>query len=212
MPKYTWMTGETFSAAVEVRITAQPGFATSSHAGRFAAGPASWSNRARSKRATFRRARLRRWATSAFRSRALPHRAVRSRSALGDTDYLNHYPVWIYPEHVETSPPPGVTVCQSFDAATQSLLAEGGTVVLLPKGDAIENVAEGGFATDFWCWPMFHNRPGTMGLLCDPRSPALAKFPTESHSNWQWFHLAWAAARHSGFDASRLPAHSAGGR
>jgi hypothetical protein len=27
----------------------------------------------------------------------------------------------------------------------------------------------------------------TMGILCDPAHPALAKFPTEFHSNWQWW-------------------------
>lgn len=37
---------------------------------------------------------------------------------------------------------------------------------------------------------MFHNKPGTMGLLCDPAHPALASFPTDPHSHWQWFHLA----------------------
>ena len=26
-----------------------------------------------------------------------------------------------------------------------------------------------------------------MGLLCDPEHPALAKFPTEMHTNWQWW-------------------------
>jgi hypothetical protein len=31
--------------------------------------------------------------------------------------------------------------------------------------------------------------PGTMGILCDPKTPALADFPTEFHSNWQWWHL-----------------------
>jgi hypothetical protein len=33
----------------------------------------------------------------------------------------------------------------------------------------------------------------TMGLLIDPAHPALAGFPTESHSNWQWFNLAKAS-------------------
>ena len=31
--------------------------------------------------------------------------------------------------------------------------------------------------------------PGTLGILCDPRAPALACFPTEFHSNWQWWRL-----------------------
>jgi hypothetical protein len=31
--------------------------------------------------------------------------------------------------------------------------------------------------------------PGTQGFLCDPNHPALAEFPTEFHSNWQWWHI-----------------------
>ena len=31
--------------------------------------------------------------------------------------------------------------------------------------------------------------PGTLGIACDPRHPALRTFPTEGHSNWQWLHL-----------------------
>lgn len=35
--------------------------------------------------------------------------------------------------------------------------------------------------------------PGTQGFLCDPKHPALAGFPTEFHSNWQW----WQIVKHS---------------
>jgi hypothetical protein len=28
-----------------------------------------------------------------------------------------------------------------------------------------------------------------LGLLCDPKHPLFASFPTEYHSNWQWWHL-----------------------
>ncbi len=28
-----------------------------------------------------------------------------------------------------------------------------------------------------------------MGILCDPKHPALADFPTEAWSDWQWWHL-----------------------
>ena len=34
-----------------------------------------------------------------------------------------------------------------------------------------------------------YDPPGTMGILCDPTHPALAQFPTEFHSNWQWWPL-----------------------
>lgn len=29
--------------------------------------------------------------------------------------------------------------------------------------------------------------PGTLGILTHPEHPALADFPTEFHTNWQWF-------------------------
>jgi hypothetical protein len=31
--------------------------------------------------------------------------------------------------------------------------------------------------------------PGTQGFICDPKHPALAAFPTEFHSNWQWWQI-----------------------
>ena len=30
----------------------------------------------------------------------------------------------------------------------------------------------------------------TLGILCNPKHPALKVFPTESHSDWQWWELA----------------------
>lgn len=32
--------------------------------------------------------------------------------------------------------------------------------------------------------------PGTLGILCEPENPVSADFPTENHSNWQFWHLA----------------------
>jgi len=31
--------------------------------------------------------------------------------------------------------------------------------------------------------------PHTLGILCDPADPVFADFPTEYHSNWQWWDL-----------------------
>ena len=30
---------------------------------------------------------------------------------------------------------------------------------------------------------------GTLGLLMDPKHAALSRFPSEFHTNWQWWHL-----------------------
>jgi hypothetical protein len=44
-----------------------------------------------------------------------------------------------------------------------------------------------GFSSIFWntAWTR-GQAPHSLGILCDPAHPALAEFPTEYHSNWQW--------------------------
>ncbi len=114
------------------------------------------------------------------------------------TPYRNTYPIWVYPPEVGTQPSEGVMISRSLhDAATRAHLAKGGKVLLLPELDQLPQSVGGGFQTEFWS-PMFakgarkrgqEEPPGTLGHLCDPDHPAFDHFPTEFHSNWQWWHL-----------------------
>jgi hypothetical protein len=47
-----------------------------------------------------------------------------------------------------------------------------------------------GFSSIFWntAWTQ-RQAPHTLGILCDPTHPAFAEFPTDYHSNWQWWYL-----------------------
>ena len=48
----------------------------------------------------------------------------------------------------------------------------------------------GRFLPVFWSPVWFPTqKPNTMGILCDPKHPALADFPTDFYSNWQWYEL-----------------------
>lgn len=106
---------------------------------------------------------------------------------------LTTYPLWVYPA-TEPAAPAGVMLVRAWDAPAQQALADGGTVVLCADATRpFPGTPGGGFTPDFWCWSMFKNVPGTLGLAIAPEHPALADFPTETHSNWQWFHLARAA-------------------
>jgi hypothetical protein len=52
-----------------------------------------------------------------------------------------------------------------------------------------------GFSSIFWNTSWTRGQPPhTLGILCNPKHPALADFPTEYHSNYQW----WDAISHSG--------------
>ena len=48
---------------------------------------------------------------------------------------------------------------------------------------------EGKFVPVFWSPVHFPNQAGTMGVLCNPTHPALADFPTDMHTDWQWWDL-----------------------
>jgi len=105
-------------------------------------------------------------------------------------------PLWLYPATPSPfTPPPSVVLVRSSSLASlASSLSSGSRVLLMP--DAAHPFAHtpgGAFMSDFWCWTMFHNKPGTLGLLIDKDHPALAGFPTAAHSDWQWFHLAQAS-------------------
>jgi hypothetical protein len=73
-------------------------------------------------------------------------------------------------------------------------LNSGGKVLLLIPPAKVKNVAAApvklGFSSIFWntAWTR-RQAPTTLGVLCDPRHPLFANFPTDSHSNWQWWYL-----------------------
>jgi len=119
---------------------------------------------------------------------------------LKDTDCRNQYPIWVYPPNADTevSGDEDIQICRDWDNDTLNLLEKGKSVILIPRPETITNSIEGFFASDYWCYPMFRNicqrkgkkvAPGTLGILCDPEHPLFSKFPTEFHSNWQWWHL-----------------------
>ena len=108
--------------------------------------------------------------------------------------YANSWDFWVYPAQVQTAPPAGVHLTEQLDEAALAVLRQGGKVFLLPppariRGDALGRVKIG-FSSIFWntAWTG-RQPPHTLGILCDPKHPALADFPTEDHSNWQWWEL-----------------------
>jgi hypothetical protein len=72
-------------------------------------------------------------------------------------------------------------------------LQQGGTVLLLPDTGAIRSTAEGVFSGISWNTVWSGMPPNLLGILCDPAHPALEHFPTQFHTNWQW----WDVVRNS---------------
>lgn len=107
----------------------------------------------------------------------------------------NDWDVWVYPPKVETEPPLGVTVVDALNKDAVSALESGGKVLLLIPPAQVAPDKNGrkvalGFSSIFWNTAWTRGQPPhTLGILCDPKHAALAEFPTEYHSNWQWWYL-----------------------
>ena len=117
--------------------------------------------------------------------------------SIDGTPYRNDYSLWIYPAaDKEVVPSEDICVTDDLDAHLK-YLTEGGKVLWFPSKDKHNDQTVGGlFQTDYWNYRMFRTicenldrpvSPGTLGILTDPGHPALADFPTEFHTNWQWF-------------------------
>jgi hypothetical protein len=198
MPKYTWKTTETFDATAEIAnygpavlFEARPRWILSDAQGRQIAS------------SSLPEIDIPQGDLTALGDLHIPLKEIaapaklRLELALEGTPYRNSYAFWVYPATVDITPG-GVMVSRTLDDNTRQALAEGRSVLLLPEMSKLPKSIEGSFASDFWNYGMFKKiaeerkapvAPGTLGILCNPKDPAFAQFPTDFHSNWQWFHL-----------------------
>jgi len=101
------------------------------------------------------------------------------------------YPVWVYQK---TSPecPKNVYETRVFDEQTRAVLQNGGRVYLSPDADreSLPNSIKTQFTTDFWSVGTFAEQEGGMGQLIDTEHPIFKEFPTDFHTDWQWWIMA----------------------
>ncbi len=115
---------------------------------------------------------------------------------LEKTNISNSWDFWVYPAQL---PEAGndILITDALDESVLNNLAAGGKVLLMLNGK-INDESGGdvaiGFSSIFWntAWTS-GQAPHTLGILCDPEHPVFKHFPTEYHSNWQW----WDPVTHS---------------
>ena len=104
--------------------------------------------------------------------------------------YVNSWNVWVYPsqQHPECG---SVLIADELNDSVLQQLEEGANVLLSIRKGKLSRTAGGnikvGFSSIFWntAWSG-KQPPHTLGILCDPTHPALAQFPTEGFSDYQW--------------------------
>ena len=116
--------------------------------------------------------------------------------SVNKTRFRNRWDFWVYPD-IPVPADGKVVVADTLDANAENILAKGGSVLLLPYGKIGPDKGSQvkiGFSSIFWNTAWTGNQaPHTLGILCNPAHPVFNQFPTEYHSNWQW----WDPVSHS---------------
>lgn len=114
--------------------------------------------------------------------------------------YKNSYDLWAYPQQVKLDKK-GIVVAHCLTDEVCRRLDAGASVLLMPDADttavgSVRNTVGGLFQTDYWNYRMFKTisesidkpvSPGTLGILCNPAHQLFGDFPTDEHTNWQWW-------------------------
>ncbi|MNI40671.1 hypothetical protein D3C73_949040 [compost metagenome] len=106
------------------------------------------------------------------------------------TEFANDWNFWVYPAQLPELKS-DVYYCTSLDDKAQSVLAAGGSVFLNASGKVVKGkeVVQT-FLPVFWNTSWFKMRPPhTLGILCDPKHAAFNSFPTDFHSDMQWWEI-----------------------
>ncbi len=113
-------------------------------------------------------------------------------------DFENDWEVWVYPKKESLGSHSDILITRELNDSALSTLASGGKVLLTPPRGSLVAKAGGdiavGFSSIFWNTAWTGNQPPhTLGVLVNPGHPVFHYFPTQYHSNWQW----WDAMTHS---------------
>ena len=113
--------------------------------------------------------------------------------SLGGTPVHNRWEFWTFPS-VSAADPGNVKIVREMDDETFSFLANGGKVLWVVDGKSLKGRLPVCFASIYWT-SIGLNGGETMcnSIFCDPSHPLFKGFPTEEHSNWQW----WDVLRYS---------------
>jgi len=108
---------------------------------------------------------------------------------LKNTAFENDWNFWVYPSKAEKSEPKNVFITHSWDEA-ETKLKQGAKVLFMPrKADLDWTSPPLDTVPVFWNRLMNPAWGRMLGLWVDKKHVALAGFPTDSFSDWQWMEI-----------------------
>ena len=110
--------------------------------------------------------------------------------SIDGTSYANDWDFWVYPKELPQYKT-NFYYTTTLDEQAKKVLADGGNVFLNAAGKVVKGkeVIQN-FTPIFWNTSWFKMRPPhTLGLLLNTNHAAFKNFPTEYHSNLQWWEI-----------------------
>lgn len=102
------------------------------------------------------------------------------------TNGANDWPLTVFPPMTDLIPAPGVTFADQLTPDLAKRAAAGEAIVIAHPWLGNDGPV-GSFTPVFWNLQWFGSQSTrTLGILCDPKHPALAHFPSEDHTTWAW--------------------------
>ena len=109
--------------------------------------------------------------------------------------FTNDWDLWLFAAELADPAEDNVHEADTLDDEALAVLAAGGRVLLHLDPAQVDTNCQIGFSTVFWNTAWTRNQaPHTLGILCNPDHPLFSHFPTEAHSNWQWWELIHGSA------------------
>lgn len=108
------------------------------------------------------------------------------------SDISNHWDFWVYPSILPSVDISSIYICNEIDDTAKKILDDGGKVLLQLAGKITQGSEVVQHLTPaFWNTSWFKMRPPhTVGLFVNDFHPVFKDFPTDFHSNVQWWELA----------------------
>ncbi|MEX2601759.1 MAG: sugar-binding domain-containing protein [Balneolaceae bacterium] len=105
----------------------------------------------------------------------------------------NDWEFWVYPHEVTPASSSDLIIADQLTPAIEEELNAGARVLLKLDGRIREDKGGdigAGFSPIFWNTEWTGGQaPHTMGVLVEPEHPLFNGFPTEAHTNWQWWDI-----------------------
>ncbi len=198
-PKYTWQNNETYAAELVI----------ANYSNKTLSGNVNWELRNQSgekiKQGTFADQTIQNEGLTTIGTVSFSLDMIQQAEKLqlfvetASNQYTNDYPIWVYPVTKPQDANKKVLITQKLGKQTLTALKAGEKLLLMPSTEDVkENSVPGLFISEFWNYGMFKGisewankpvSPGTLGILTDPEHAVFNDFPTDFHTNWQWFSI-----------------------